>query len=163
MVLIKPLNGLSTLENNKGFTLIELMVSILILTTLVIMSMFYYADLRGRTADAQALADGKSLLTVASSLFLSDEDVLFDTPDPYTGPVGTLKSDNATPRDAVFVLSDKIRARLLGENTVGVGGGALDFEIWSIEGTNSGITASGKREYHFEVDEDNNVLEIASY
>lgn len=156
MALKRPLN-------NEGFTLIELMVAVLILTTLVIMSMLYYGDVRARTADAQALADGKNLLTVASSMFLQDEDVLFTTADPYTGPVGTLKSDGATPRIAAFAISENLRGRLVGQNTVGSGGGTLDFEIWNINGTDSASSVSGKKEYHFEIDEDNNVLEIPSY
>ena len=155
------LNVLPKLKDHRGFTLIELLMCILIMNCLMTLALMLFRDFRARTADTQALSEGKNLLTAASDVFLGNEDVLFDTVDPHTGAVGTLKSDGLTARNAVFTISDRIRARLKGQSTVVAGGGFLTYEIWSVEGTTA-VTPSGKREYYFEVDEDNNIITTPS-
>jgi prepilin-type N-terminal cleavage/methylation domain-containing protein len=148
-VLKIPSKTLPKLKDHSGFTLIELMMCLLILTSLMTLALMLFQDIRGRSADMQALAEGKNLLTAASDVFLGNEDVLFTSGDPHAGAVGTLKSDGATPRNAVFTLSGKIRARLAGQSTPQFGGRFVTFDIWSIEGTT---------EYSFEIDEDNNII-----
>ena len=155
-----PLNVLLKLKDHRGFTLIEMLVCILILNCLMALAMFLFQDFKNRSADMQALAEGKGLLTAASDVFLGNEDVLFTSGDPHVGAVGTLKSDGVTPRKAVFTLSNRIRARLTGLSTPQLGGRFLTFEIWSIEGTNDSFYASGKREYKFVIDEDNNIIDL---
>jgi hypothetical protein len=116
--------------------------------------MYLFRDIQERSADMQALAEGKNLLTAASDVFLANEDVLFTSADPYTGPVGTLKSDGATPRNSIYTISSNIRATLTGKSTPQLGGRFLTFDIWSVQG--SGV------KYYFEIDEDNNVITIPS-
>ncbi len=77
--------------------------------------------------------------------------------DPQAGALGTVRTDGI-PRNAVFTLSGKIRARLTGQSTVQFGGRSLTYEIWSIEGS-AAATPSGKKEYYFEIDEDNNIID----
>jgi hypothetical protein len=69
-----------------------------------------------------------------------------------------LKSDGTTPRNAVFTLSGKIRARLVGQSTPQLGGRFLTFDIWSIEGSTNTDNDSDKNEYRFEIDEDSNII-----
>jgi prepilin-type N-terminal cleavage/methylation domain-containing protein len=156
-VLKIPLKTLTKLKDHRGFTLIELMLCIMILSCLMTIALFLFQDFRNRSSDLQALAEGKNLLTVASDVFLANEDVLFTTGDPHAGAVGTLKSDGITPRNAVFTFSSKIRARLAGQSTPQLGGRFLTFDIWSLDGSDAG-TISGKSEYRFVIDEDNSII-----
>jgi len=155
-----PFNVLPKLKDQRGFTLIELMICVLILTCLMTLAMFLFQDFRNRSADMQALSEGKNLLTAASDVFLGNEDVLFTSGDPHAGAVGTLQSDAATPRNAVYTLSSKIRARLTGQSTPQLGGRFLTFYIWSIEGSNDAFFGSGKKEYKFVIDEDQNIIDL---
>lgn len=152
-----PLITLPKLKDHRGFTLIELLMCILILSCLTTLALFLFQDFRGRSSDLQALAEGKHLLTAASDVFLANEDVLFTKVEPQAGALGTLRTDGFTPRNAVFTMSDNIRARLTGQSTVVLGGRSLTFEIWSMEGS-AAATISGKKEYYFEIDEDNNII-----
>ena len=156
-----PLSALPKLKDHRGFTLIELIMCFLILSCLMALAMFLFQDFKNRSADMQALSEGKNLLTAASDVFLGNEDVLFtELDDPHAGPVGTKKATDGTTRNAVFTLSSKIRARLTGQSTPQLGGRFLTFEIWSIEGTNDSFYASGKKEYKFVIDEDNNIIDL---
>ena len=162
VIMLKiPVNVLPKLKDHRGFTLIEMLMCILILNCLMALAMFLFQDFKNRSADMQALSEGKNLLTAASDVFLGNEDVLFtELDDPHAGAVGTLKSDGVTPRNAVFTLSSKIRARLAGKSTPQLGGRFLTFDIWSIEGTNDAFYASGKKEFKFVIDEDNNIIDL---
>ena len=153
-----PLKTLPKLKDHRGFTLIELMMCIMILSCLMTLALMLFQDFRGRSADMQALAEGKNLLTAASDVFLGNEDVLFTSGDPHAGAVGTLKKTDGTPRNAVFTLSGTIRARLAGQSTPLVGGRFVTFDIWSIEGTTNTDNDSDKTEYSFEIDEDSNII-----
>ena len=141
-------------KEQTGFTLIELIMCILILSCLITLSLYVFRDIKERSADMQALAEGKNLLTAASDVFLANEDVLFTSADPHTGPVGTLKSDGATARNSIYTLSANMRATITGKSTPQLGGRFLTFDIWSVQG--SGV------KYYFEIDEDNNVITIPS-
>ena len=57
--------------NQKGFTFIELMMVMIILSILVQMSTTFILDLRRRAFDAVALSDGKNLMSVAGGIFLA--------------------------------------------------------------------------------------------
>ena len=149
-----PLNNRTKLKDQSGFTLIELVMVILILSCLITLSLYLFRDIKERSADMQALAEGKNLLTAASDVFLANEDVLFTSADPHTGPVGTLKSDGVTARNSIYTISANIRATLTGKSTPQLGGRFLTYFIWSAQG--SGV------KYYFEIDEDNNVITIPS-
>jgi len=156
----KPFKIFYSPKTHKGFTLIELIIVLAVIGILASIGSMFYADVTRRAADAQAFSEGKNLLIAASNAFLDDEDIEFTTGGDVTGPVGDTDNGGGA-RTAIFTISSRVRARLTGESITGSGGGYLTFEIWSLDGTISG-TASGKKEYYFEVDEDANIITIPS-
>ena len=160
MMLKIPLKNLPKLKDHKGFTLVELIICFLILSTLMTLALALFQDFKNRSADMQALSEGKNLLTAASDAFLGNEDVLFGEGNPQTGDVGTWKSDGTTARNKIFTLSINVRARLTGHSKPQLGGRFLTFDIWSTEGTIDTNTNSDRKEYTFVIDEDNNIINV---
>lgn len=138
--------------NEKGFTLIELMMVMIVLGILAQMSTTFFIDLRKRAYDAVALSDGKNLMSVAGGVFLALDDVDF-THTPADGrEVGVLDT-GSSPRPAVFTMSEGVRARITGQSDTMAGTGFIDANLYHQFGTDDPITPSGKREFYFILDE----------
>jgi prepilin-type N-terminal cleavage/methylation domain-containing protein len=149
------------IRNQKGFTLVELLMCFAIVGILASIGSTYFLDIRKRSGDAQAFSEGRNLMTAVSDAFLGLEDIDFDTnPDGVTGNLGTVQFSDGGARPSIFHLSGKIRARLSGQSTPQPGGGFLIAEIWNTEGTEDGTSESGKKEYYYEIQEDGDFLSL---
>lgn len=145
------------LKDQQGFTLIELMIVFVILAILAQISFTFTIDLRQRTYDSVALADGKNLLTIASNAFIGLEDVSFDCAD-CAGAIGDITSGGAA-REPVFVLSDGVKVIMTGQSgTAGVG--FIEAFVYHERGSTDAASpgGSGRREYYFLFDESLNLL-----
>lgn len=159
----KYTSPIKKMNDQKGFTLVELIVVVAIIGILTAIGSTYFTYLKFRSGDSQAFVEGRHLLTSANGAFLNLEDVDFDTPAAgVTGPVGDTTSGGGA-RTPVFTLSGEIRARMSGESTTSPGGGFLTAEVWSINGTNDTSTTSGKKEYLYIIDEDLNVISVPGF
>ena len=160
----KHSTAIREIVNQKGFTLVELIVVVAIIGLLTAMGTTYYTHLQFRSADSQAYVEGRNLLTAVNDAFLGMEDINFgDGLRDITGPVGNRKfSNNNEERPPIFNLSPTIRARLIGQSTTTPGGGYFEAEIWSVNGTNDG-TDSGRKEYRFLIVEDAGLIQTPGY
>ena len=153
-----PLNNLHS--NNKGFSLIELVMCFFILAVLITLGSTQFTDLKVRAGDTQAYTEGRNLILAVSDAFLESEDVNFDTDDSgVVGSVGTTRYTDNGSRPPVYSLPQNIRVRMTGQSTPQPGGGFLTFEIWHVHGSPSS-TISGKKEYYFEIQEDANQISL---
>ncbi len=151
-------------KNQSGFTLIELVVVLAILSILMAMGFNYYVVFKQSSHDSQAFAEGRHLLTAINDTFLGAEDVDFDTPAAgVTGALGNKTFSSGSAREPVFTLSSVVRGRLTGQSTTGPGGGFLEAWIWSNYGTEDTSTDSLKKEYYYFIDEDANVFSTPSF
>jgi prepilin-type N-terminal cleavage/methylation domain-containing protein len=155
------------MDNQNGFTLIELMTVIAIITILATIGMMYLGDARLRTYDAHALTEGRHLMTALSDAFLGDEDVYFgDGATELSGDIGTSTADESGTRKPIFTLSNDVRVILDGWNTAAPGDGYVMAYVWHVEGSRaSGVTqnSAGKREYLFEIDEATGEIDAPSF
>ena len=142
------------LRNEKGFTLIELMMVMIVLGILAQMSTIFALDIRARAYDAVALSDGKNLMTVAGNVFLALEDVDFAHTPAEGSDIGAWTTGGGE-RPPVFTLSPGVRAIIDGESGVTAGSGYIDARVYHINGTDDTIppSTSGKREFYFVLDE----------
>ena len=141
-------------KNEKGFTIIELMMVFVILAILAKIALFFTLDIRMRTFDAIALSDGKNLLTIASNAFIGEEDVIF-THDPGFGPeIGTIDT-NLNPRSPVFKLSPGVKAEIVHTGATVPGSGFITAFIYHESGTDdpAALNDLKKREFYFTLDE----------
>jgi len=149
-------------SNKKGFSLIELFMVMLILAVLMTLGFTQFTDLKDRAGDTQAYTEGRNLILAVSDAFLESEDVKFDTDDNgIAGSVGTIRYSDSSARTPIYLLPQDIRVRMTGQSTSQPGGGFLTFEIWHVHGTPAS-TLSGRKEYYFEIQEDNNLISLPS-
>ncbi len=149
---------------NEGFTLIELLMVFIILGILSQMVLVFTLDLRTRSHDVMALADGRNLVTVVRNNFVNLEDVKYEH-DPSDGrDIGTVDtSDN--PRDPVFTLSPGVRARIETDScSNGVPEeGYFEAFLYHEGGTSDPVPSSGKREFWFIADETTGQYKLPTY
>jgi len=120
----------------EGFTLVELLVSILIIAVLAAMGGMYMTGIRNRASDAQAFSEGQNLMIAMNDTFLAGEDVYFgDGSTEFTGDVGGWNSDQSEEREPVFELSSTVMTRMTGSNGPGAVDGDVEIYIWSTNGT----------------------------
>ena len=145
-----------------GFSLIELVMVMLILTVLITLGFTQFTDLQDRAGDTQAYTEGRNLILAVSDAFLESEDIKFDTDNNgIAGSVGTIRYTDSDARTPIYLLPQHIRVRMTGQSTPQPGGGFLTFEIWHAHGTPA-ITLSGRKEYYFEIQGDNNSISLPS-
>ena len=142
------------LKSNKGFTLIEILMVMIIIAILVQMGFTYFADLKKRSYDAVAIADGKNLMTASGNAFVLLEDVDF-THDPGMGSeVGTQKFSGGD-RDPIYTLSPGTRAVITGQSEKMPGNGFVSAYLYHEMGSEDPLsfTGGGKKEFYFMIDE----------
>lgn len=142
------------INNEDGFTIIELMIVVVIVGILAQMATFFALDIRKRTFDAVALTDGKNLMTVAAGTFIALEDVDFTHIPSYGSNVGAYDT-NGIPRSPVFTLSPGVRAEIVGSSGLIAGTGFIDAFVFHENGTDDAgaLSGNGKREFYFSLDE----------
>jgi prepilin-type N-terminal cleavage/methylation domain-containing protein len=137
-------------KNKKGFTLLELIVVIALISILASIAMANFIPLKRQTYDTTARSDARNILESAVVALLNDEDVNYLKPVGDTGSVVGGKDNAGNPRTPVFVLSSGVRAVITG-NSLGPDGSTtiLSATVYHIKGTDDpGATMpAGKREY----------------
>ncbi len=140
--------------DERGFTFIELLMVMVVLSILFQISLTLMIDLRKRAYDAAALADGKQMMNVATAVLLNFEDVDLNHRPP-DGPQVGVKKTSGGPRDPVFTLSPGVRADITHTGGLVPGSSYVSAYFYHIDGTNDAdpISHSGKREFYFTLDE----------
>ena len=150
-------NTIKKMSNQRGFTLVELIVVIAIIGILTAIGSNYYAALKLKSADSQAYVEGRNLMTAVNDAFLSLEDVKFGDGSDIAGNVGD-ETSGGGPRPPVYTLSPGIRARIDGQSTTAPGGGYFIAFIYNVAGTEDLAASSGKKEYYYFIDEDSGTM-----
>lgn len=155
--ILKP-----SVKNEKGFTFIELMMVFVILGILAQISFTFAIDLRQRTYDSVALADGKNLLTVATNAFVGLEDISFDCVG-CSGAIGD-RTSGGDARNPIFTLSEGVKVIMTGQSGT-AGTGFIEAFVYHDRGSNDPDSpgGSGKREFYFLFDEALNLLTSPSF
>ena len=154
--------AIRTFDNQKAFTLVELIVVIAIISILSALGSTYFTYLKFRAGDSQAFVEGRNLMTAVYDAFMNLEDIDFTT--DIAGTTGSIggTADGGGPRSPIFTLSPEIWARMTLLSTPQPGEGVLIAQIWSINGTNDS-TPSGKKEYYYYINEDDNEIEAPRF
>ncbi len=146
----------NTLKNIKGFTLIELMVVILLMSIIASIGTVNFMPLVKIAYDKTALVDARNLVDSIIDVTLSEENVDFAKASTG-GTVGTVDTFG-NPRISVFVLSQGVAARITGNTHMGANGDSTQVlaSVWHTNGTVDLATLSNKKEYSILVDESTN-------
>ena len=155
---------MTMLRNSRGFTLVELLMVFIVLAAVAQAGLVYWFDLRTRSSDVIALSDGRNLVTVVRNNFINLDDVQYDHNPGDGDNIGD--ADTAgNPRPPVFTLSPGVRARIvIGSESTGVPEqGYYEAYLFHVDGTNDGMSPSGKREFYYVADEANDVYSLATF
>lgn len=150
--------------DSRGFTLVELMMSMLIIAILSTIGTMYLRDIRNQAADRQASTEGRHLLTAISDAVLGGEDVVFGDGSDTTGDIGTTDTGGGS-RPAIFHASNDVRVSINGSNTDDPGDAVVSLVIWSVNGTPDpgAANADQRKEYVFYVDEANAIVSMPNH
>lgn len=148
---------LARLKGNKGFTVIELLMVMIMAGILLQMALTFSLDLRKRSSDVAAVADGRNLITVVRNNFVNLDDVDYAQTDG--NKIGVATTGGAS-RVAVFTLSPGVKARIEGGSESGVPDqGYFEAFLFNVNGTGD-ETPSGKREFWYLADEANDIYSL---
>ena len=109
----------------KGFTLMELMVVIAIVSTLAAIAIFNYMPIRAKALDSAALSDARNIVDSVVHAIMNNADVQFNNVGPG-GKVGTLTT-GGNSRKPIFVLSPGVTATITGSSASAPGGNNTVF------------------------------------
>ena len=146
---------LMNLKEEKGFTLVEIMMVMIIVGILAQISIGLLIDTRKRAKDAVAIVDGKHLMEAVAISFSLLDDVDY-THFPVDGSeIGTTRFSDGGGREAVLKLSPGVNAEITGQSDVVPGNGFVSAYLFNKDGTDDpgSITGSGKKEFYFMFDE----------
>jgi type II secretory pathway pseudopilin PulG len=153
-----------TLKNSKGFTMIELFMVFAVVGILAQIAMTFMIDLRSRSSDVAAIADGRNLITAVRNNFVNLDDVDYTKIDGSDVGVETTGGD---PRPPVITLSPGVNVVITGgsESTGTPDTGFFEAWLYHESGTAdlASVTGSGKREFYYCADESNNIYSIATF
>lgn len=141
---------LKKISENKGFTTVELVVVIGIISILAQIAFDLYADYKARAYDSAALNDARNLVSAVVNNFVSYDDVDYTHDENGDNRIGAVDNDG-NERSPVLVLSKGVKARIEGYND-GSNDSYMEGYIYSDGGTGDSSTDSGKREYYCLVD-----------
>lgn len=140
--------------NNRGFTLLELVIVVCLISILSQISLSYFTDFQARAKDATAILDGRNLLTAVETNFAHREVVDYEH-DPGDG------SQIGDPT-TVYTLAQGVRARITAgsQSLKTEGTGYFEAYLYHVNGTDDPVSHSGKREYYYLIDESLNLYSL---
>ena len=140
----------------SGFTLLELVLVVLMISILAQISISYFLSFQARTKDSIAIHDGRNLLTAVETSFANREIVDYEH-EPENG------RDIGSP--TVFTLNNGVKARITAGSQSDGNEGTGKFEAWlyHTNGTDDPISLSGKREFYYFIDENLNIYSLPSF
>jgi hypothetical protein len=132
------------------------------LAALTQMAWNFLGDVRRRSFDVSAVADGRNLITVVRANFINLDNVQYDH-DPDDGQaIGTVDT-NGNPRPPVFTLSPGVRARIeLGSSSGIAAQGYYEAYLFHVSGTPD-ASLSGKREFWYLADEAGQIYSLPAF
>jgi prepilin-type N-terminal cleavage/methylation domain-containing protein len=153
---------LERVKGSSGFTFIEILMVMIMLGVLTQMAWNFSADVRQRSSDVSAVADGRNLITVVRANFINLDNVQFDH-DPDDGQVIGTVDTGGNPRSPVFTLSPGVRARIeLGSQSGVAEQGYYEAYLFHVNGTPD-ASPSGKREFWYLADQQNAIFSLPAY
>ena len=140
-------------SNNGGFTLLELVIVVCLISILAQISLSYFTDFQARAKDATAILDGRNLLTAVETNFAHREVVDYEH-DPGDG------SQIGSP--SVYTLAQGVRARITAgsKSDTTEGTGYFEAYLYHTNGTDDPLAVSGKREFYYLIDESLNLYSL---
>ncbi len=120
------------LTNSQGFSVLELLVVIGIMSVLAAMAVINAWDSRKKANDTLALSDAKNIIAVVSDNFFDREDVKYDT-GGWVTQIGTKRIDDSA-RSPVYSLSSGVVANATGFSSP-VALGNIDIYFYHLSGT----------------------------
>jgi prepilin-type N-terminal cleavage/methylation domain-containing protein len=149
-------------SNNKGFTLVEILMVMLILGILTQMGFTYFKDLKKRSFDSVAIADGKNLMNAVGTAFALLEDVDLTHTSGMGSEVGSERFSGGG-REPIFTLSVGVKAEITGQSESSPGNGYVSAYLYHEEGTEDpdSFTGSGRKEFYFMIDEFSSTISLA--
>jgi len=138
-------------KENKGFSTIELMIVVAILSIISQIAFDLYADYKAKAYNAAAINDGKQLVNAVVNNVISYEDVDYTHDENDDNRIGAYDTDGNS-RSPVLILSKGVKARIVGDNDAS-GFGYMEAYVYSEGGTRDSSTPSGRREFYCIVDE----------
>ena len=146
-------NHSSRCRNSRGFTLLELVIVVCLISILSQISLSYFTDFQARAKDATAILDGRNLLTAVETNFAHREVVDYEH-DPGDG------SQIGSP--SIYTLAQGVRARITAgsQSLTTEGTGYFEAYLYHVNGTDDPVSHSGKREYYYLIDESLNLYSL---
>jgi prepilin-type N-terminal cleavage/methylation domain-containing protein len=145
---------LGNLKDNKGFTFVELLMVFIVLGILAQMAWTFMIDLRKRSFDVMAVADGRNLITTVRNNFVNLDDIDYTKTD---GSDIGVETTGGGPRPPAFTLSPGVGVVITaGSESTGIPDTSF-FEVYVYHksGTpdSGSTTGCGKREFYYLADE----------
>lgn len=138
-------------NEDKGFTMLELLIVIGIISILAQIGFDLYVDYKSKAYNTSAINDGRQLLNAVMNNLVSFDNVDYTHDENDDNRIGAVDT-NGNPRAPVLFLSPSVRARIVGDNDTS-GNGYMEAFLYSVGGTSDPTTPSGKREFYCLVDE----------
>lgn len=140
------------IRHNRGFTLLEIMMVICIISILSHMGFVAYTDMMCRSGDAAAISDVRNLMTVATEQFVTRTYPDFEH-GPGDGSRVGLKPDGTY----IFTLSTGVKAQMFGVPAAD-GEGYMEAYVYHQRGSSDSSNMYGRRVFYCLVDEKASVL-----
>ncbi len=150
---------LGKLKDHRGFTFIEMLMVFLVLGIMAQIALVFMMDMRSRSHDVMAIADGRNLISTVRNNFVNLDDVDYAEVDGADIGVKTVGGEN---RAAVLSLSPGVKTRMLQGSSGTADMGFFQVYIYHENGTNEG-TPSGKREYYYLASEPADTYILATF
>jgi len=138
-------------KENKGFSTIELMIVVAILSILSQISFDLYADYKAKAYNSAAISDARQLVSVVVNGLISYDDVDYTHDENDDNRIGAFDTDG-NPRSPVLILSKGVKAKI--DFTNDDTGIFVDAKFYSVGGTWDSSTDSRRREFTCYVDEE---------
>jgi type IV pilus assembly protein PilA len=138
------------MKDDKGFTLIELMVVVLIIAILIAIAIPTFLGLRKRAQDRAAQSDLRNALTAAKA-FYTDEDTYTASSGDFDAAEGELIEPSLTWNDAAVSVEGEVSVRDVAADTVLLSTASASGDIFCI-GDNAGANVQGTGEQTAVVD-----------
>ncbi len=143
----------SSIGNDRGFTLPELLVTMAIMAVLMQIAMISMMEMRRSALDTSAISDSRNLIEAAMNKFIDGVDVNL-VHSPSEGREVGNETNAGTARPAVFTLSPGVEARVIGSSDwSGDGNGYMEAWVYHPNGNEDVGTPSGRREFYCIIDE----------